>query len=213
MFKIAQEKEIKSLINADEDAFDAFNKLYSDINPLLEFIACWKLFEYFRSNFEGVRAKHRKALMVYLTVRYILLDKQAEFGISQKEASAFIEEWKRQFFIKDLDSENADRLIVILDVLANSAISLENQIPNFTLEVEREGTVKIAVPFLAEALQDVNISRLRICEYCKNLFRANRKDAYTCSPNHARNRRMRLLRNNWKENGDLYLETRRFLKD
>jgi len=208
LFKITQEKEINDLISADEDAFDAFNKLYSDIEPLYTFLACWKIAEHLRGNLDLINAKHRNGVIIYLTAQTILLGEQATFGISDNEATEFIEEWKKLFIIKDLKSENAKRLIVILDVLLNNAFSLETPISQDNLSVNRDGNIKFQLSIYAEALEGVNISRLRICEYCKKLFWASRKDAYTCSPKHARNRRMRLLRENWKEKGDLYLKAR-----
>lgn len=208
IFKITQEKEINDLISADEDAFDAFNKLYSDIEPLNTFIACWRLAEHFRGSFDLITARHRNGILFYLTARYILRDKHKIVGITDAEATAYIKEWKRLFIVKDWDSEYSERLMTILDVLARAAINLETRIAEVDLIVARDGDVKIDIEKNALALQGVNISRLRICEYCKKLFWANRNDTYACSPKHARNRRMRLLRENWKEKGDLYLKAR-----
>lgn len=209
LFKVAQEKEIKDLINADEDVFDGFNKLYSDIAPLYKFIACWKLAEHLREEFDLVSAKHRNGVMFYLTARYILRGEYKDFGVTDAEAKAYIDEWKGLFIVKDWNSEYAERLIIILDLLAKTALDLETRISEVDLIVARDGDVRIEIEKNAVALQGVNISRLRICEYCKKLFWANRKDAYTCSPKHARNRRMKLLRENWKKSGQLYLEARK----
>jgi hypothetical protein len=87
------------------------------------------------------------------------------------------------------------------------------QIKGYLLETEIEldenGVITFRLSTYAEALQGVNISRLRACEICGKFFWAGRKDAYTCSKQHAKTRRMRLLRQNWKVSGDLYLKTRR----
>ena len=209
LYKVAQEREIKDLINEDEDVFEVFNKLNSNIKPLYKFIACWKLAESFGENLEKVSAKYRDGIMFYLTGRFILLNDHQSFGISEPEATAYINEWKKQIIIKDWSSEYTEKLTIILDVMANSALSLETRISEVDLIVARDGDVRIEIEKNTEALQDINISRLRICEYCKKLFWAKRKDAFTCAPKHARNRRMRLLRKNWKENGDLYLKARK----
>lgn len=209
LYKVAQEREIKDLIKADEDVFEVFKKLYSDIEPLYKFIACWKLFEHLRERFELISVNHRNEILFYLTARYILLDDYKSFGVSKGEANAYIKEWKKLFIVKDWNSEYAEKLTIILDVLAKAAVNLETRISEVDLIVARDGDVRIEIEKNAEALQGVNISRLRICEYCKKLFWANRKDAFACSPKHARNRRMRLLRDSWKVSGDLYLEARK----
>ncbi len=208
-FKVAQEPEIKNLISEEENIYDAFNKLYSDIEPLYKFIACWKVAEYYSDEFRLMSEKHRNGVMLYLTARYIQLGKAAELGIRDKEASAYIEKWKSLFIIQDWTTDYAERLTVILDFLANCALSLDSHITGVYLFVVREGDVKVEISDYADALQGINISRLRICEYCKKLFWANRSDTYACSLKHARNRRMKLLRENWKNSGHLYLEARK----
>jgi hypothetical protein len=208
LFVITQEKEIRDLLSEDEDAFDAFNKLYTDIQPFYSLVACWKVTEHFRENFDLVNPKYRNGIMFYLTARYIMQNDYKDFGITDAEAEAYLEEWKRQFIVKDWSGEYFDRLTVILDIFAKTALTLEMRVNKVDITVIRDGEVKIEIDKNVEALQGVDISRLRICEYCKKLFWANRNDAYTCSPKHARNRRMRLLRENWKEKGDLYLKAR-----
>jgi hypothetical protein len=208
LYKISQEKEIKVFIKKGEEAFDAFNKLYSDIEPLYKFIACWKVAEQLK--YIGlVNEKYRNSILVYLTARYILLEEHKDFDISDKEATKFLQKWKTLFLINDLETESTDRLFIILDLLAKTALNYEIQIPDVSLSVDREGNVEFQFSEYVKAIQGVNISRLRFCEYCKKLFWANRKDSYACSKKHARNRRMRLLRKNWKENGDLYLNARK----
>ena len=208
LFVITQEKEIKDLISADEDAFAAFNKLYSDTKPLYSLVACWKVTEHFREKFDLVNPKYRDGIMFYLTARYIIKSDYKDFGITDAEADVYIKEWKKLFIVQDWNSEYFDRLTVILDLLAKTALTLEMRVKRVDITVIRDGEVKIEIDKNVEALQGVDISRLRICEYCLKLFWANRNDAYTCSPKHARNRRMRLLRENWKEKGDLYLKAR-----
>ncbi|HEX8565176.1 MAG TPA: hypothetical protein VF648_05865 [Pyrinomonadaceae bacterium] len=61
----------------------------------------------------------------------------------------------------------------------------------------------------AKELQGVDVSRVRSCEICGKFFWAARKDAVACSKKHSKTRRMRLLRQHWKESGELYLEARK----
>jgi len=76
------------------------------------------------------------------------------------------------------------------------------------VDFDEEGNIKFRLSPLAEALQGVNISRIRRCEICGKIFWAARKDAFTCSKQHANTRRMRLLRESWKDKGVLYLKAR-----
>jgi hypothetical protein len=95
------------------------------------------------------------------------------------------------------------------DLLEKTLQQIENKVSDVKAHLDSEGNVNFQLPEFAGALQGVNITRLRLCEQCDKLFWAYRKDAFSCSPKHARNRRMRLLRENWKEKGDLYIKARK----
>ena len=86
---------------------------------------------------------------------------------SFRNTKTFIEKWKDLFFVKDLATESAEKLMIILDFLANIALSSGIQISQVNLFVDREGIVNYRLSKYAEALQNVNVSRLRICEHCK----------------------------------------------
>lgn len=86
----------------------------------------------------------------------------------------------------------------IRNILTETKVSLSN-----------DGVITFELSDYAKALQGVNISRLRTCEDCNKFFWAKRKDAYTCSFKHSRNRRMRLLRESWKKSGRQYLNARK----
>jgi hypothetical protein len=61
----------------------------------------------------------------------------------------------------------------------------------------------------AKAIDGVDITRVRRCEVCDKVYWAKRRDAFACTKEHAKVRQMRLLRANWKENGDLYKKARK----
>jgi hypothetical protein len=61
----------------------------------------------------------------------------------------------------------------------------------------------------ARAINGVDITRVRRCEVCDKIFWANRRDAFACTKEHSKVRQMRLLRVNWRENGNLYKKARK----
>jgi hypothetical protein len=109
----------------------------------------------------------------------------------------------------DIASQGNNELFSNFADLTDIISKIQLQISKVDFSIDNDGKINFRLTKYADALQGVNISRLRLCEYCNRIFWANRNDAFTCSPKHARNRRMRLLRENWKQKGDLYLKARR----
>ncbi len=85
---------------------------------------------------------------------------------------------------------------------------IKDEIVTSSVLVSKEGIVNFLVSEWAEAIQGANITRLRLCEVCEKFFWAARKDTFACSKKHSKVRQMRLLRENWKDKGDLYLKAR-----
>jgi hypothetical protein len=85
---------------------------------------------------------------------------------------------------------------------------LKDEVLASSVTIQRTGEVHFSISPWASAIQGVNISRIRRCEVCEKLFWARRRDAYACTPLHAKSRQMKRLRENWKEKGPLYLGAR-----
>jgi hypothetical protein len=90
-----------------------------------------------------------------------------------------------------------------------TAKKLKDKILAASITINKKGEINFSISEWASALQGVDITRIRICEVCEDIFWANRKDAFACSKKHAKVRQMRLLRANWKESEELYLEARK----
>lgn len=90
-----------------------------------------------------------------------------------------------------------------------TARKLEEKILATSIAINEKGEISFSISEWASALQGVDITRIRICEVCEDIFWANRKDAYACSKKHAKVRQMRLLRTNWKASGELYIKARK----
>ncbi len=75
--------------------------------------------------------------------------------------------------------------------------------------IDTEGNLSLEISPMFQMIDGINITRLRVCEVCEQIFWANRKDAFACSKQHAKTRQMRLLRANWKAKGELYLNARK----
>jgi hypothetical protein len=90
-----------------------------------------------------------------------------------------------------------------------TAKKLKDKILATSIKINEKGVISFSISEWASALQGVDITRIRICEVCEDIFWANRKDAFACSIKHAKVRQMRLLRANWKESEELYLEARK----
>ncbi len=86
---------------------------------------------------------------------------------------------------------------------------LKDKVLATSISINKNGEVSFSVSEWANALTGVDITRIRICEVCGKIFWANRKDAFACSKKHSKVRQMRLLRNNWKKSGDLYIKARK----
>jgi hypothetical protein len=86
---------------------------------------------------------------------------------------------------------------------------LKDKVLATSISINKNGEVSFSVSEWANALIGVDITRIRICEVCGKIFWANRKDAFACSKKHSKVRQMRLLRNNWKKSGDLYVKARK----
>lgn len=78
---------------------------------------------------------------------------------------------------------------------------------------DQNGVLTLEIAPLLESINGVNLNRLRTCEVCQSFFWADRKDAFACSKKHSKVRQMRLLRQNWKEKGKLYLKARKKNKE
>lgn len=89
------------------------------------------------------------------------------------------------------------------------ANALKNRLLATSITVNQDGTIHFSISEWAKILQGVDITRIRLCEVCEDIFWAKRKDAFACSPKHSKVRQMRLLRKNWEEKGDLYLKARK----
>ncbi len=77
-----------------------------------------------------------------------------------------------------------------------------------TVTFNNKGEIKFSISDWASILQGTEVRRIRLCEVCKNIFWAKRKDAFACSKQHAKVRQMRLLRENWQQSSGLYLKAR-----
>lgn len=207
--KLSQEKEITDLVDKNESVLEVWNKLFQDIDHLYELPASKKYARYLRDAFISLSETYRKSITVYLAVRAIGLNEKDDYGCNDVEAEELFEAFSKSFILREVSHEYANKLFFLLDLLAEFTIFLDSKDLKATVSVDTTGNVEFRASPYVEALQGMNISRLRMCEYCKRFFWANRKDAYTCSPKHARNRRMKLLRENWKKSGQLYLTARK----
>ncbi len=88
------------------------------------------------------------------------------------------------------------------------SMDLSEELLATTISFNEDGEAYFSLSPFASAIQGTRISRIRRCEVCNKFFWAQRKDAFTCSKNHAKARQMRLLRQNWKDNGNLYMKAR-----
>lgn len=206
--KVSQEKEITDLVDKNQSVLDVWNKLFRNLDNLYELPASRKYARYIREAFINLNTRYRKGITVYLTVRAIGLNEKDNFGCNDEEAAEFFEAFTKSFVLRETNQEYANKLFVLLDLFAEFTIFLESKDLKSSVAIDKSGNVEFRPSPYVEALQGMNISRLRMCEYCMRFFWAIRKDAFTCSPKHARNRRMKLLRENWKEKGDLYLKAR-----
>ena len=77
-----------------------------------------------------------------------------------------------------------------------------------SVSFNKKGEIQFAISDWASILQGTEVRRIRLCEVCKNIFWANRKDAFACSKKHAKVRQMRLLREHWQQKSGLYLKAR-----
>ena len=90
---------------------------------------------------------------------------------------------------------------------------IKTQVFATSFDINDQGEITFSISDWAKALQGVDITRIRLCEVCGNIFWASRKDAFACSKQHAKTRQMRLLRANWREKGDLYKKARNIKKN
>ena len=99
------------------------------------------------------------------------------------------------------------------ELFSPNLISIREKLSETNISLSEDGIINFEFSPYAEALQGVNISRLRVCEICSKFFWASRIDAFTCSKQHAETRKKRLQRQNWKEKGHTgkggYLASRR----
>ncbi|CAN5698246.1 hypothetical protein BH18ACI1_BH18ACI1_17940 [soil metagenome] len=138
---------------------------------------------YFKNYGYGIETAIERAAIVEEIVEYIQSGQFATLGLSDEEAGRFIYYYSKFEAIKNK--------LLISSVL-----------------VSKDGVVNFLISEWAEAIQGVNISRLRKCDICEKFFWASRKDTFACSKKHSKVRQMRLLRENWKDKGDLYLKAR-----
>jgi hypothetical protein len=87
------------------------------------------------------------------------------------------------------------------ELFSPNLISVREKLSETHINLSEDGVINFELSHYAEAMQGVNISRLRACEICNKFFWASRIDAYTCSKQHAETRKKRLQRQNWKEKG------------
>jgi hypothetical protein len=70
--------------------------------------------------------------------------------------------------------------------------------------LDKDGKLHRSLNRFAEALEGVEVSRIRACLICRRLFWANRKDKQCCSEEHSRIIRQRQVRENQKLNKGVY---------
>ena len=116
-----------------------------------------------------------------------------------------------------IDQEATSRARVHSNSLGNFDRELNNmlqedlrkEIFQSSLRISEDGILNFSISSLADAVQGIDISRLRRCDVCDDIFWAMRKDAFACSRQHAKRRQMRLLRQNWEQSGHIYRQARR----
>jgi hypothetical protein len=110
-------------------------------------------------------------------------------------------------------SSNTPIQVIKGELFSPNLITVREKLSETNISLSEEGIINFELSPFAEALQGVNISRLRTCEICSRFFWASRLDAYTCSKQHAETRKKRLQRQSWKEKGHTgkggYLSSRR----
>jgi len=196
-------------LSPEDNIFESIDRLHSDVGELFKLSACQKVYEAVRKDSPNVERKKMVNYVVHLTSNLIAGDAIEGMNISDEEKSEFLDQWTQSFAEKFPIAEIGEETFRSLDVLAQSVFNIESRISSVNASIDSSGNVQFELNDFAKSLQGVNISRLRLCEYCNKIFWANRKDSFTCSTKHARNRRMRLLRENWKEKGDLYINARK----
>jgi len=121
----------------------------------------------------------------------INLAKNIEIVASPNEEDSYKQRKKQQDFTKELITKK-----------------LKDRVLATSIKIAKDGRIEFSISEWANILQGVDITRIRICEICENIFWANRSDVFACSKKHSKVRQMRLLREHWKAKGDIYLKAR-----
>lgn len=86
--------------------------------------------------------------------------------------------------------------------------SLQDVVLNIALieyaYLDNDGIIRLPSNPLAEAINGIEVARIRACLICRKLFWATRKDKRCCSEEHARIVRQRQVRENQRINKDVY---------
>lgn len=209
---LKKDRHVKNLITGN-NIFESLFRLHSDLDGLFRLPATQKVYKSLKNKLTNIENKKLKGIVVQYTANYIGSDETDDLNISDDEKEEFLAQWSMSVADKIQDLDNPLQTVQNLDVLAQTLFEVENRISSTNVSVDPDGNVHFELNEFAQALQGVSILRLRLCEYCEKLFWANRKDTFTCSPKHARNRRMRLLRESWKNSGHLYLNARKMKTD
>jgi len=122
-------------------------------------------------------------------------------NLQVREDTKMIDEQEFTEFLEKTYSDEMNNFIDNVKEISNKVVTTE-------VIIDGNGNIRFELSPYAEALQGVNISRLRVCDICEKFFWASRKDTFACSKKHSKVRQMRLLRENWKDKGDLYLKAR-----
>ncbi len=206
--KLSNESRIKDLLK-NQSIFETLHLLHSNIEELFRLSAAQKIYKTLKPDLINLEKRKMMGIVIQYTSHFIGTENTEQFNLTEDEKLEFLAKWAMSIKEKIPDLEDYSPTLKNFDLLVQSQLEFENRISNVKASIDKDGNVHFELNDYAKSLEGVNISRLRLCEYCQKVFWANRKDAFTCSPKHARNRRMRLLRENWKEKGDLYLNARK----
>jgi hypothetical protein len=207
LYEVSKESQIEGF-SSEKIHSELSDNLLEDIRRLYKLPACQKVFEFVKNHLDNVDKKVRMLAVVQSTANHINSEAAEKLQISDEEKSEFLLHWEKSLLNQSQDSDQNQKSSSEPDLFSETLSEVENKVSSVNTSIDSNGIVRFELNKYAEALQGVHIARLRLCEYCNRIFWANRIDTYTCSPSHARNRRMRLLRQNWKDKGDLYLKAR-----
>ena len=97
--------------------------------------------------------------------------------------------------------------------LIRFSISLQEHQPTFEgfapapvlgetrISIDANGIAKVQPDEFSEAIDGLDLRRIRSCKICDRILWAKRNDTFTCSPKHGKALAMREMRKNWKKNG------------